>query len=266
MSLRIDDLLEILGRVRDRYSPGTLPDQIKPLRLEAEKHVAKERGRHQTTVAYLYKQGHRLKSTREFDEFLTNWLFKGHSESLFGFAISCAKQDKSDIDKVNAFFSEANQEANGKFSDAYPHLRHVPEITQEIRQLHKALTCHFQKWLRKIGAIDIRSEADGIDIYCNWRGNLYLFELKACSSSLSIRHALREALGQALDYAFYPGRIRPGYLAIVIDEEPNVDDIKWFRNLQQVVSDIEVFWLANNNVYSAHVSRQPLAEKANCSG
>jgi hypothetical protein len=88
-----------------------------------------------------------------------------------------------------------------------------------------------------------------------------LFELKTCYNQ-STRHALREALGQLIEYAFYPGRGRPDNLAVVLDTTPSPWDMEWFRRLSKANIAVELFWLVGEEVYSAKVTKHPFVPKA----
>ena len=67
------------------------------------------------------------------------------------------------------------------------------------------------------------------------------------------------ALGQILEYAYYPVRPRRNRLAIVLDAEPTKSDRDWFLRLAEVGPTVELFWLKGKIVYSARLSDHPLA-------
>lgn len=139
--------------------------------------------------------------------------------------------------------------------DAY--VRFSAEQQQVILRRHNLLSNRFQAWLSKIGAASISVETDSVDVSCVHTGQSLLFELKTCYT-VSPRHALREALGQILEYAFYPTRTNHDHLAIVLDAEPSSTDIQWFRRMHGKGITVEVFWLIGERVYSARVADHPL--------
>jgi hypothetical protein len=144
-------------------------------------------------------------------------------------------------------------------ADAY--VRFTPAKRRVIKRLHNRLSNRFKAWLISTGASDITVESDGVDIACRWRRQSCLFELKTRYNQ-STHHALREALGQILEYAFYPGRATQQYLAVVLDAAPTAADTAWFRSLAKAGLAIELFWLVRDRVSSARLTDHPLAIKA----
>jgi hypothetical protein len=142
------------------------------------------------------------------------------------------------------------------FEDAYP--RCTREQLLQIVPHHNRLSNRLRAWFAKVGATEIAAECDSVDVSCLHSGQSCLFELKTCHKQ-STRHALREALGQILEYAFYPGRPRRERLAIVLDAEPSKSDTAWFRRLVEIGVTVELFWLIENDVYAEPVSDHPLA-------
>lgn len=130
-----------------------------------------------------------------------------------------------------------------------------------IRRMHNQLSNRFRAWLKDIGATDVTAELSSVDVQCNLQGETYLFELKTTASQTP-RLALRDAVGQILEYSFYPGRNRSNYLAIVLDAEPSRTDIEWISNLNKSAPPIELLWLVGRSVRSALLTRSPICRLA----
>lgn len=142
--------------------------------------------------------------------------------------------------------------------DSY--VRFTPAQRRVIARRHNILSNQFKGWLTRAGAVEIYIEADSVDVSCVYLGKSCLFELKTCYNQ-STRHALREALGQLMEYAFYPGRGRPDALAVVLDTTPSKLDLEWFRSLTKANIAVELFWLVGEEVYSAKLTKHPLGPK-----
>ncbi len=144
---------------------------------------------------------------------------------------------------------------------AEAYLRFTPEQLREIAPLHNCLSNRFKEWLAREGAKRIKVEQQRVDISCQYAAQSYLFELKTCAQQ-STRQAIREALGQALEYGYYPGRTPPKYLAIVLDTVPSADDKAWVRRLNAAQIEMDLFWVINGVIFSARLTKNPLAERA----
>jgi hypothetical protein len=138
------------------------------------------------------------------------------------------------------------------------YLRFTPAQHHVIERRHNLLSNRFRAWLSKVGATGITAESDCVDVWCTYSGCSCLFELKTCYGMSTI-HAVREAIGQVLEYAFYPGRTEPEHLAIVLDARPADTDIEWLRRLHGAGLKIEIFWLIGEHVYSAGLGVHPLS-------
>lgn len=126
-----------------------------------------------------------------------------------------------------------------------------------IRRMHNLLSNRFRTWLKKIGATEVTAELNSVDVECNIKAETYLFELKTMASQTP-RLALRDAIGQILEYSFYPGRTRKNYLAIVLDAEPSQTEIEWISTLNQFAPPIELLWLVGRSLRSASLTKSPL--------
>lgn len=126
-----------------------------------------------------------------------------------------------------------------------PYSRYTEARKQIVWRNHNRLSNRFRAWLRDVGATDIEAESRSTDVVCSYHGSRYLFELKVCDQNESHR-ALREALGQLLDYAYYPGRQRIDRLGIVIEHQPSKADTDWISSLTEAFGmTLDVFCLRN---------------------
>jgi hypothetical protein len=74
-------------------------------------------------------------------------------------------------------------------------------------------------------------EKDRVDIKAKTQDDTWhYFELKTDNPKLSIR----KALGQIMEYAYYPGKERAEKLIIVADEEPDEDTIQYLDHIREM--------------------------------
>ena len=127
-----------------------------------------------------------------------------------------------------------------------------------IRRMHNQLSNRLRAWLEKAGATKVVAEANSVDVQCDLHEQSYLFELKTTATQIP-RLALRDAIGQILEYRFYPGRSPKHHLAIVLDAEPGLVEIEWMAALNKSAIAIELFWLVGNSLRSASLTGSPLS-------
>lgn len=103
------------------------------------------------------------------------------------------------------------------------YLRATKASLERILRKHATLGRRFSEWLKERGSSDIVFERSRVDIEFSEDGQLCRAELKV-SGGISTTKALREALGQLLEYNYYGGRKRADRWYIVLDTEPSVED------------------------------------------
>lgn len=111
-----------------------------------------------------------------------------------------------------------------------------------ITPLHKILSNKFKRYLlgdKKFNSVE--QEDKGIDIIATKENEEYMFELKIITTPYA-RHAIREALGQLLEYNYYPTRTKFKYMNIVINRKPSNEEIKWCKNLNKQGFKFELYW------------------------
>lgn len=107
--------------------------------------------------------------------------------------------------------------------------------TVEVSHEHLKLSIKFIKWLGKQGYKKIKNEyilanQDRIDVLFNLNDKTIFAELKTVSGS-SAKRAIREALGQVLDYQYYDQAERASELWIVVNDECSDKDMLFINKL-----------------------------------
>lgn len=107
------------------------------------------------------------------------------------------------------------------------------KTTEYIMKLqHNELSNEMVKWLKTNGYKDVVAEDEYIDITCKDKNNQTIFfELKTATS---VRCAIREALGQLLEYNHYPNKNRADKLIIVTMMEMKKEDIQYLTGLRTI--------------------------------
>jgi hypothetical protein len=114
--------------------------------------------------------------------------------------------------------------------DAY--YRESPQYLRLIIRRHNKLSNEFAAWLRESGYSKVVQEQNYVDVAFDKDGELYRAELKTCYGVSSTR-AIREGLGQLLEYNYYPGRNSADRWVIILDEQATTDDISYVYKLRQ---------------------------------
>jgi hypothetical protein len=199
----------------------------------------------------------RAKEDKRFAPYFTNGVYTGKaSRAPAGKPVSKPLRKVSGGKRTRSVDLRPSQAQQDQLEDAYP--RRTREQQQEIIPHHNRLSNRFRKWLATAGAVQILAESNSVDVSCEHRNQSCLFELKTCHKQ-SARLALREALGQILEYAFYPGRRGHKCLAIVLDAQPTEAEIEWLRRLPSIGLTVELFWSKGEEFYSPRLSDQSLA-------
>lgn len=112
--------------------------------------------------------------------------------------------------------------------DAYS--RYTPAAIRTITRKHVALSNCFCKWLRSSFGLAVKQEARQIDAVFKTKNATFLVEFKIAYQG-DTRRAIREAMGQLLEYNHYPPRTECDHWFLILDEEPNQEDIAFIRIL-----------------------------------
>lgn len=138
--------------------------------------------------------------------------------------------------REHAFPSSTKKGADGPgrpfppFADGY--LRATKAQLKYIEPEHNKLALRFYKWLQEKGYGEIEFEKSRVDIEFKEDGQLCRAELKVCRS-LSTTKALREALGQLLEYNFYGERKQASRWYVVLDSKPSKEDREYVDRLRR---------------------------------
>jgi hypothetical protein len=111
------------------------------------------------------------------------------------------------------------------------YLRASPAAMKIIERRHNALSNDFASWLKASYGIASRRERGQIDVQFQRNGKEVLAELKICFACTA-RHAIREALGQLLEYNYYPSRKPTQEWLIVLDTLPEDSDKRYIALLR----------------------------------
>lgn len=113
--------------------------------------------------------------------------------------------------------------------DAYP--RATPSSLRLILPRHNALSNSFANWLELNGYSQICQEKDLVDVEFVHLGELCRAELKVCHG-ISSTLAIREALGQLLEYNHYGIRKPAKRWLVVLDQVPTSEDKEFVNRLR----------------------------------
>ena len=97
---------------------------------------------------------------------------------------------------------------------------------------HNELSDAMVKYLIKNGYLNVKAEEAYVDISCQEpSGKKIFFELKTAQT---VKSAIREAIGQLMEYNHYPNKNRADKLIIVTILEPTKDDIQYLTGLRTI--------------------------------
>jgi hypothetical protein len=97
---------------------------------------------------------------------------------------------------------------------------------------HNNLSNAFCDWLRTQGVQNPIQEQNQVDVWFETETSTYLAELKVCYG-IGTTKAIRESLGQLLEYNFYRERTPAQKWLIVLDEQPSQHDKNYVGQLKQ---------------------------------
>jgi hypothetical protein len=102
----------------------------------------------------------------------------------------------------------------------------------KIIPLHNKLSNDFRKWLYEEHFIGAGQEQQRVDIRFRHRNQIIVAELKVCRG-VGPRKSIREALGQLLEYNYYPARDSADSWLIVLDRPPSDTDRNFIDILRE---------------------------------
>ena len=99
---------------------------------------------------------------------------------------------------------------------------------------HNELSNAMVNYLKKNGYQNVKAEDDYVDISCNdSSGKKIFFELKTAKT---VKAAIREAMGQLLEYNHYPNNNKADKLIIVTAHEPEKEDMQYLFGIENYLS------------------------------
>lgn len=141
----------------------------------------------------------------------------------------------------------ANKETNEKYVKALPCYTEYMESIKKSKKpgsvkvkaseyimsfQHKELSDAMVDYLKANGYQKVKAEENYVDIRCvDSSGKTIFFELKTAQT---VKSAIREAIGQLLEYNHYPNTKKANKLIIVTKHEPEKDDIQYLMGLRTV--------------------------------
>jgi len=108
------------------------------------------------------------------------------------------------------------------------------EIGARLRYIvprHNTLSNQFSTWLKENEYTDVHQEVSGVDIEFTSGDNTCRAELKVCYG-VGTTKAIREALGQLLEYNYYGTRQPAERWFIILDQQPSANDKRYVANLR----------------------------------
>ena len=95
---------------------------------------------------------------------------------------------------------------------------------------HNELSNAMVEYLKNNGYKNVKAEDNYVDISCmNPDGEIVFFELKTAQT---VKYAIREAIGQLLEYRHYPDERKADKLIIVTESKPNEKDVQYLKELR----------------------------------
>jgi len=147
--------------------------------------------------------------------------------------------------KDHAEHGVSEKKENGAYlpEESYP--RYTPAASRMIARKHQALSNRFRDWMDRAHNIHVRQEREHIDAVFEAGGRTFLAEFKVAYHG-DTRRAIREALGQILEYNHYPPRISHDHSLLILDATPRKDDMAFLRCLTEKFSlPLSLGWESN---------------------
>jgi hypothetical protein len=112
------------------------------------------------------------------------------------------------------------------------YMRDTPASQKNVLRLHSALSNLFRIWIEGQFGTKVEQEKQRIDLRFFYRGISHLVEVKICYGE-NTRHAIREALGQILEYNHYPAYEESQSWWLVLDCKPAEKDFIFITALKE---------------------------------
>lgn len=124
--------------------------------------------------------------------------------------------------------------------DSY--FRESPARLKLIVPRHKKLANQFSAWLTRRGYKRVTKEVQYVDVEFFDRKKMCRAELKTCYA-VTTSKAIREAVGQLLEYNFRDGEPPADRWFIVLDQQPSPADMRFLERLVKIGLPLSICWL-----------------------
>jgi hypothetical protein len=124
---------------------------------------------------------------------------------------------------------DADPQRTRLLEDAY--YRESAARLKVIIPRHNRLSNSLCQWLKRVHSVDARQEHRRIDVQVSLGSQTILAELKVCFG-VGPKKSIREALGQLLEYNYYPSRKAADVWWVVLDEAPSDSDKNYIDRLR----------------------------------
>ena len=132
------------------------------------------------------------------------------------------------------------------------YLRATGRTLKLILPRHNALSNRFKKWLELNGYSQVLQETGLVDIEFMHFGELCRAELKVCYG-INSTHAIREALGQLLEYNYFGIREPANRWLVILDKIPTSEDKEFVDRLRTKLSlPVHLGWEENRGFTLLH--------------
>jgi hypothetical protein len=148
--------------------------------------------------------------------------------SVFPFRPAKSKELKGQEEAPDKYEDGANQSLLNELA----YQRETPASKKNIERLHVRLSNQFRLWLEENFVVNVTQEKHGIDLTFVCATKKHLAELKICYAD-DTRHAIREAMGQLLEYNHYPSYEEAQFWWLVLDCEPSKTDLRYISILRK---------------------------------
>ena len=127
--------------------------------------------------------------------------------------------------------------------------RNTPATIRLIHRKHVILSKQFRSWLNQQSDTAVRQERAQIDATFENNGKRFLVEFKIAYAG-DTKAAIREALGQILEYNHYPPRISHDIWLLILDTAPSEQDKAFIEALSEKFKlPIHLGWRAGADFY-----------------
>jgi hypothetical protein len=113
--------------------------------------------------------------------------------------------------------------------------RYTTAASRVIFRKHVALSNRFKSWMKDLHSVYVRQERQHVDATFEAGGKRFLAEFKIAYHD-DTKRAIREALGQILEYNYYPPRVSHDHSLLILDMAPGEDDRTFLRSLREKFS------------------------------